>query len=218
MIQAIIFDLDSCLSPGDEPGRQLFQLAFDAITRANHGSHADTALQHAFEDMWRLPYDVVAQKYVFTPAMFPAGWNELLQIEVTTPMFGYGDLSVLKELPARLFLVTSGFRRLQESKIRALGIGPLFAGIYVDAIDEPDHLGKSRLIEDILQYQNLQPEQVLIVGDNPDSELAVGRRLGIPTVQTLRPGVPYGETATYHIRNLHELEKIIELGSDRHRR
>jgi putative hydrolase of the HAD superfamily len=209
VIKAVIFDLDSCLSPADESGRQLFQPAFDAIMRANHGSHSETVLQHAFEDMWRLPFDFVARKYTFTPEMVAAGWNELRQVEVTTPMSGYGDLSALKELHVALFLVTSGFRRLQESKIRALGIRPLFTTIFVDAIDEPDHLGKERLIEEILRSNNLAPREVLIVGDNPDSELAVGHRLGIPTAQTLRPGVPHCATATHHIRSLYELKAIV---------
>jgi putative hydrolase of the HAD superfamily len=208
LIKAIIFDLDSCLSAADEPGRQLFQPAFDAILRANHGSHTEANLKEAFEEMWRLPYDFVARKYAFTPEMLAAGWKELVQVEVTAPMTGYGDLSTLKELTAALFLVTSGFRRLQESKIRALGIRPLFTAIFVDAIDEPEHRGKERLIEDILQSNDLAPRETLIVGDNPDSELAVGQRLGIATVQTLRPGVPYSAGATHHIRSIHELKAI----------
>ena len=135
MTKAIIFDLDSCLSRADEPGQQLFAPAFDAIANANRGSHSTSVLPNAFADMWRLPFDFVAEKYGFTPAMKAAGWGVLTHLEVATPMQGYGDLDVLKELPVKCFLVTSGFRRLQESKIRALGIAPLFAGIYIDAID-----------------------------------------------------------------------------------
>ena len=99
MTKAIIFDLDSCLSAADEPGQQLFALAFDAIIHANQGSHSPSVLQKAFADMWRLPFDFVAEKYGFTPAMRAAGWEVLTQLGVTTPMQGYGDLDVLKELP-----------------------------------------------------------------------------------------------------------------------
>lgn len=116
MTKAIIFDLDSCLSPADEPGQQLFAPAFDAITNANQGSHRPSVLQDAFVDMWRLPFDFVAEKYRFTPDMKAAGWEVLSRLEVTTPMSGYGDLAVLKELPVLKFVVTSGFRRLQDSK------------------------------------------------------------------------------------------------------
>src|SRR5579859_6423934 len=121
MTKGIIFDLDSCLSPADEPGQQLFAPAFDSITKASQGSHSSSILQKAFADMWRLPFDFVAEKYSFTPAMKAAGWQVFARLEVTTPMVGYGDLIFLKDLPGLKFLVTSGFRRLQESKIRALG-------------------------------------------------------------------------------------------------
>jgi FMN phosphatase YigB (HAD superfamily) len=203
--KAIIFDLDSCLSPADEPGQQLFAPAFDAIASANRGSHSASVLQNAFADMWRLPFDFVAEKYRFTPAMKAAGWQVLAQLEVTKRMVGYGDLTVLKELPGLKFVVTSGFRRMQESKIRALGIAPLFTAIYIDAIDQPGYRGKQRIFEDILRDNSLQPDQVLIVGDNHDSEIAAGVRLGIRTVQTIRPGVPRSPAATYHIQTLREL-------------
>ena len=48
------------------------------------------------------------------------------------------------------FLVTSGFRRLQESKVRALGFADWFAAIYIDAIDEPNRRGKHGFFQDIL--------------------------------------------------------------------
>jgi putative hydrolase of the HAD superfamily len=86
------------------------------------------------------------------------------------------------------FLVTSGFRRLQESKVRALGIAHLFAEIHIDAIDEPDRKGKLRIFETILDRNGLRPEEALVVGDNADSEIEAGNRLWIKTVQVLRPG------------------------------
>ena len=211
MTEAIIFDLDNCLSAADEPGQQLLAPAFDGISRANQGSHSPSVLQNAFADMWRHPFDFVAEKHGFTPAMKAAGWEVLVHLEVTNPMQGYGDLSVLSELPVLRFLVTSGFRRLQESKIRALGIAPLFTAIHVDAIDQPGNRGKQRMFEGILYDYRLRPDQVLIVGDNHDSEIGVGIRLGIRTVQTLRPGVPRSPAATHHIQTLHEIKPLLGL-------
>ena len=211
MTKAIIFDLDSCLSAADEPGQQLFVPAFDAITHANQGSHNPSVLQNAFADMWRLPFDFVAKKYGFTPAMKAAGWEMFTHLEITTPMQGYGDLDVLDELPVLRFLVTSGFLHLQESKVRALGIARCFTAIHVDAIDQPVHRGKQAIFEDILRDHRLQPDQVLIVGDNHDSEIAIGARLGIRTVQTLRPGVPRSPSATHHIQTLHQLKPLLTL-------
>ena len=84
-----------------------------------------------------------------------------------------------------------------------------WAAIYIDAIDEPGCRGKQKILETILHDYRLQPEQVLIVGDNHDSELAAGVRLGIRTVQTLRPGVPRSPAATHHIQTLHELKSML---------
>jgi putative hydrolase of the HAD superfamily len=115
----------------------------------------------------------------------------------------------LSELPANRFLVTSGFRRLQESKIRALQLLPQFTAVYIDAIDEHDRLGKLGHFEGILLKQRLTAAEVLVIGDNADSEIAAGARLGMPTVQTLRPGVPFTANATFHVHSLPELKELI---------
>ena len=207
--KALVFDLDNCLAAAKEVGEELFAPAFDAIRQANRGDVSDQVLEEAFADMWRHPLDWVAAKHGFSEAMLAAGWRVLAATEVSRPMYGYGDLAVLAELPAQRFLVTSGFRRLQESKIAALKLAPLFTALYVDAIDEPDRLGKQGLFERLLSDYGFTPEEVLIVGDNADSEIAAGNRLGIRTVQTLRPEVVRASNATFYIHSLGELKELL---------
>jgi putative hydrolase of the HAD superfamily len=141
--------------------------------------------------------------------MLEAGWNAAAKAEVAVPLHGYPDLGALREFPAELFLVTSGFRRLQESKISALRIGQLFAEVHVDAIDEANRKGKRRIFEDIMSSRGLTPDEVLVVGDNPDSEIDAGNQLGIKTVQILRPGVTRGDNASYYIDELAELKDLL---------
>lgn len=210
MTKALIFDLDNCLAAADEVGQQLFAPAFDAIRAANHGTLSEQALTEAFSECWRHPLDWVAAKYGFSEEMLSAGWKIFVKTEVTQPMHGYGDLATLANMPVQRFLVTSGFRRLQESKIRALALERWFTGIYVDAIDEPDRKGKQGLFELILNTYRLKPEEALVIGDNPDSELEVGNRMGIRTVQTLRPGVPRADNATMYIHSLSELNEFLK--------
>jgi HAD superfamily hydrolase (TIGR01509 family) len=209
MIKAAIFDLDNCLSAADEVGAQLFEPAFDAIRKANRSTLTDQALEAAFSDCWRHPLDFVAAKHGFSPEMLAAGWKVFARTEVEVPMHGYPDLAVLAGLPVQRFLVTSGFHRLQESKVNALGIAHLFAAIHIDAIDEPHRKGKRRIFERILEEQGFAPEEVLVVGDSADSEIEAGNRLGIRTVQVLRPGVTRTSTATHHISTLSELKKFL---------
>ena len=209
MIKALIFDLDTCLAAANEVGDHLFAPAFQAVRNANQGAVSEEALSAALADCWRFPFDFIAGKYGFSPAMRSAGFAAFSQIEVRGSMHGYGDLAALAEIPAKLFLVTSGFRRLQESKIKALGITHLFTEIHIDAIDESRPIGKLQVFEAIMQTHRLTPLEVLVVGDNPDSEIAAGNQLGIKTIQILRPGVPPSPAATNHLRTLAELTRFL---------
>ncbi len=208
-MRAIIFDLDHCLAAPDEIDPRLFQPALDAIRAANQGTLSPEALEAALQDTWFLPLDFVAAKHGFSESMLAAGYKAFLEVEVREPMHGYGDLELLRELGEMRFLVTSGFRPLQESKIRALGIAPFFDAIEIDAINEADRKGKQGVFADLLARFNLRPEEVVVVGDNPDSELEAGRRLGIRTVQILRPGVARSSNASDHVRDLAELRSLL---------
>jgi FMN phosphatase YigB (HAD superfamily) len=210
MIKALILDLDNCLAAANEVGEDVFKPAFEAMRNANHGTLTDEQLAEAFEEIWRRPLDFVALKFGFSQEMLAAGWNAFSQTVIETPMKGYGDLAVLRELPFELYLVTSGFRGLQESKVKALQIADLFREIEIDAIDEDDRKGKQGVFASILERKELKPEEVIVVGDNPDSEIEAGNRLGIRTVQILRPGVLRANNATFYIETFHELKTLLE--------
>jgi putative hydrolase of the HAD superfamily len=150
----------------------------------------------------------VAARYSFSRETIAAGWNVFSRLEVDRKLKGYGDLPLLSDLSPKRFLVTSRFRRLQESKIKALQLAALFTAVYVDA-KEQDRLGKIGYFERILRDYGLAATEVLVVGDNGDSEVAIGAHLGLRTVQTLRPGVPYAAIATFHVGSLHELKQLL---------
>lgn len=209
MVRAIIFDLDNCLSPAEEIGAELLEPGFEAIRRANQGTLSEEALAAALADCWRCPLDHVAVKHKFSEAMLAAAWKAFAGLRVEKRMRGYWDLEVLPGLPVRRFLVTSGFRRLQESKVQALGIAGWFERVCIDAIDEPGRKGKEGLFELILRDHGLSREEVWVVGDNPEAELAAGNRLGIVTVQTLRPGVTRAGNATHVVPDLCELRALL---------
>ena len=126
-------------------------------------------------------------------------------------MRGYGDLEELGRLDVKRFLVTSGFRGLQESKIRALGVDRWMEESHVDAIDEGDRRFKRGWFEDIVERHGLRPEDVAVVGDSAASELAAGRELGMRTIQILRPGVERTDDVDAHVRNLGELRDVLGL-------
>ncbi len=209
VIKAVVLDLDNCLAAADEVGRELYESMFAAIRDANDGTVPEASLERALADAWRMPLDAVAWKYGFSAEMLAAGWEVGRQLTIAAPMQGYPDLPLLAELRVMQFVVTSGFRRLQESKVDALDLRGTVAGVYVDAIDEPGRKGKEKIFQEILERHRLHPGSVLVVGDTPESEIEAGNRLGIPTVQILRPGVTRGTNATYYVRDLAGLRDLL---------
>jgi len=208
LIKAIIFDLDNCLAPAKQISEAIYMPAFNAMRAANKDVVTEDNLTKAFADCWRHPLDWVASHYGFSAEMLKAGWDEFSRMEIKEPIYGYEELTILAELPVKRYLVTSGFRKLQESKINLLGIKKLFDKTYVDALDEPNRLGKKGLFELIMRENNFFPSEILVVGDNSDSEIAAGNQLGMRTVQTLRPNVPKGTNATFYVKNLIELQSL----------
>lgn len=206
----LIFDLDNCLAPATAVGETLYAAAFDAICLANDGSVSEATLEAAFEDCWAHALDWVAERHGFTQAMLSDGWKVFEKMEVEPPIEGYDDLRELERIPGDLYLVTSGFRKLQSSKIRALGIAPHFKETFIDAIDDKDRVRKQPRFERIIQSNSLDPSAVVIVGDNEHSEIRAGNQLGLRTVQTMRPGVTRASSATHHVSGLVELRALVD--------
>jgi putative hydrolase of the HAD superfamily len=208
-----IFDLDNCLLDARSVG-PLFEPAFEAIRQANQGALPPDVLEQAIEQCWFTAFNLVAERFGLTDAMREAGLHEFRRMRVTEPLRGYDDIGLLPQIPLRRYLVTSGFRSLQESKIAALGIRPWFAHVLIDDVDEamgaqPGTHGKLAVFERILELEQCQPCEVLVVGDNPLSELGAGRALGATTVQTVRPGVSAWDLADHRIDGLGDLLRML---------
>lgn len=200
-----IFDLDNCLLDARAVG-PLFEPALNAVRQANQGALAPAVLEEALNQCWYTAFDLVAERYGFTETMREAGWRQFSQMQVTAPLQGYSDMGLVPRIPLRRYLVTSGFRRLQDSKIDALGIRPWFEQVVIDAIDDPSGArGKQAIFEQILVREGCAPQAALVVGDNPLSELAAGCALGATTVQTVRPGVAPWALADHQVDGLQGL-------------
>ncbi len=202
--------MDNCLAPATAVGEALYAPAFDAICLANDGSVSESTLEAAFEDCWAHALDWVAERHGFTQAMLSEGWKVFEKMEVEPPMEGYDDLCELERIPGDLYLVTSGFRKLQASKIRALGIVAHFKETFIDAIDDKDRVRKRPRFEWIIQSNSLDPSAVVIVGDNEQSEIKAGNQLGLRTVQTMRPGATSASSATHRVNGLVELRALVD--------
>lgn len=208
-----IFDLDNCLLDARSVGT-LFEPAFEAIRHANQGALAPDVLEQAIGQCWYTAFDLVAERFGFTDAMRDAGLQQFRRMRVTGALQGYPDIALLPRVAMRRYLVTSGFRCLQESKIAALGIRSWFDHVFIDDVDEamdaPAHSrGKLAVFRRILELEACQACEVLVIGDNPLSELGAGRALGATTVQTVRPGVAAWDLADHRVSGLDELLELL---------
>jgi putative hydrolase of the HAD superfamily len=211
MIRLLIFDLDNTLYSARTIPPSVLEPAFTAVRRANAGAAAcdADALERALAACWREPFDVVARRYALPPALYAAWAAEGARLEVTGPLEPYPDVSALARLPLPRLLVTTGYERFQRSKVAALGIGGLFDRILIDALDAPRRPGKEGLFRAILAEWGVAAAEALVVGDSGDSEIAAGGRIGMPTVQVVRPGVVPTDAARFHIASLEELPQVL---------
>jgi FMN phosphatase YigB (HAD superfamily) len=118
------------------------------------------------------------------------GAYECLEIKNPIPMIpGWSALAKrLEKGDLKSALLTSGVWELQARKIKSVrGLQRVFRPIVID--DERCPLGKQRLIGAMLSEWNIEPRQVLIVGDNLKAEIAYGRDFGCKVAHVCVNGV-----------------------------
>jgi FMN phosphatase YigB (HAD superfamily) len=84
----------------------------------------------------------------------------------------------------RLYVVTAGHRRIQQAKIRALGLRRL---PYLHAVFYTGLLAGRGKLDYLRRVQRFEPDpqRILVVGDRPDSEIRAARQLGMWAVRRL---------------------------------
>jgi putative hydrolase of the HAD superfamily len=120
----------------------------------------------------------------------------------------FDDYCLIKKLPVDKFLVTTGFPNLQWSKIRMLGIENDFKCIHVVDPDKSSKMKKD-IFEELIHQYNYQSDEVLVVGDDPESEIKAAKALNLPTF-LFDPTNKYANgTATYQSQRLSAVMELI---------
>ena len=210
VLRAAVFDLDHTLFDPRTLPATLFSSLEARVRAAATGLVPDAVLEAALADAWRMPFDRVAARHRLPDAATIA-WHEAASaVEVTEPLAPYPDvLAGLEQLSLLRFLLTTGFRRLQESKLKQLGLASLFMTVYVDALDPPGPVGKRALLQHLAAEHGLAPPEVMVIGDRADDELAAARALGMVAVQVLRPGVIASPAVRWRIPDLDALPPLL---------
>jgi putative hydrolase of the HAD superfamily len=176
---ALILDLDNTIYPVSSIADHLFKQLFDLIDQYSDNMDYDT-VQRAKDELKKRPFQFVADDCNFSPELKKKGIELLRDISYDLPMKPHNGYEQVKSIPLTKFLVTTGFSKLQWSKIKMLGIEKDFEEIH---IVDPEVSGKTKkdIFQDIMQRHNYKPEDLLVVGDDPGSEIKAARELGIET-------------------------------------
>ena len=179
MKKAIILDLDNTIYPVSSIAEYLFNKVFEFLDSLANELSIDE-IDKAKEEMKRKPYQWVADKYNFSEAAKNKGLDLLKNLEYDLPMQPYEEYKYISDTKIVKFLVTTGFTKLQWSKIKLLGIEHDFKAIYI--VDpEVSSETKKDIFSIIMNTNDFKPEDLLIIGDDPESEIKAAITLGIDT-------------------------------------
>ncbi len=127
---------------------------------------------------------------------------------------------VLRKLRAKyaLGLLTDGFLPAQQLKVQALGIEKYFASIvYTEQLGRESWKPSAAGFEKILRDMGVRPENAVYVADNEEKDFIAPNRLGLATVQILRPARIHtpacaapGAAAHHVIGQIGELPGLVE--------
>jgi putative hydrolase of the HAD superfamily len=176
--KAIIFDLDNTIYSVASIGVKLFDGLFQLIEKDRGFKGAIDDVKDAIQ---RKSFQEVAKAFQFSDELTKAGLAILSDIEYNDVIEPFDDYLLTKQLDYLKFLVTKGFKKLQESKIRQLSLQNDFEAYYIVDPAVSD-LSKKDIFLQIMQQYHLIPEEILVVGDDIHSEIQAAKDLGIDAV------------------------------------
>lgn len=178
MKKAIIFDLDNTIYGAPTIADTLFAGLYQTIKES--GEH-DAEFESIKKDITRKPFQVVAANYAFSKALTQRGMEMLANITYKGPIQYFSDYEVTRALPLEKYLVTTGFKQLQQSKIEGMKINEDFKEIH---IIDPASSSKTKrdVFADIIKRNGYLVNEVLVVGDDLHSEIKAAQDLGIDAV------------------------------------
>lgn len=185
MKKAIFLDLDNTIYPVSSISEKLFKELFAHIERSGEFTGSFDKIK---EEIQRTPFQKVAAYFSFSKQLLAECLNIHKNLTFDEPMKTFDDYAEIRKLPQTKYLVTSGFTKLQNSKVEQLGIKSDFEAIYIIDLQQSKRTKKAIFLQ-ILNEQNYTTDEILVVGDDLESEIKAGKVLGIDTVLYNKLGI-----------------------------
>lgn len=137
----------------------------------------------------------------------------LAMSEISRPLEGARELMNAIKGKAKLGIITNGFTALQQLRLEHTGFDHNFDIVVISeqiGIAKPD----KRLFEhafSLMQQNTVDLSEILMVGDNPHSDVLGGMNAGIDTcwLNTEGDPCPDGILPTYTVSSLFELQDVL---------
>jgi putative hydrolase of the HAD superfamily len=176
--KAIIFDLDNTIYPVQSIADDLFSGLFQLLDESGEATGEMAAIK---EEVKQKPFQWVAGKYGLSKDLIQKVVQLLKGLSVSGDIKPFEDYSKTRSLALEKFLVTTGFTKLQRSKIEKMGLEKDFKEIHVVDPETTTRTKKDIFIE-VLERNGFGPSEVVVVGDDPESEIKAAQELGIKAI------------------------------------
>lgn len=204
----LIFDLDNTIYPVSSIAEELFPPLFRILEKPEYQMSPDILFK-AKQEIMRRPFQKVADEFGFPQQMVRESLEVLRTMKFEGPMRPFDDYLTLKDIPACRFLVTTGFYQLQMSKVKQLQIEQDFEKIFISDPDQ-GNTTKKDIFEDIRAHHAPDPEKIIVIGDDPESEIKAANELGIQTFLLDTNGAFGNVNSTFRANRLAELPVFLE--------
>ncbi|HEX5774445.1 MAG TPA: HAD hydrolase-like protein, partial [Candidatus Paceibacterota bacterium] len=149
MTKGIIFDLDMCILDTHSLTGPFFQPVLDALYNSNLSQELKERIQY---QLWTTSLDDTIDMFSVPETVAESMREAYRQIEVPDGIKSFGDEEYIRDLPVNKILVTTGYRKFQQTKIDKLGIADLFDEIIIDALDyREQRKGKKQIFQELLE-------------------------------------------------------------------
>jgi putative hydrolase of the HAD superfamily len=174
MKKVLILDLDNTIYPAPSIAPKLFEPVYQMI---NESSELKPDAEQIKKDMMKIPFQKVAESYHFPEQLKSEIIEKLRQLKYEGEIKPFEDFEFVKDLNARKFLVTTGFTNMQQSKIDLLNLDDIFDEIYIVDPEITPNKTKGDAFIEIIQKHKFATDDILVVGDDEDSEIKFAKQL-----------------------------------------
>jgi len=203
--KALILDLDNTIYPVAPYAGEMFATFMQLVT--DSGEQQDN-IEGIRKDIMRRGFLIVAATYNFSKQLKQKGNDLFKELTYAGQLEPYEDFRLVRDLPHEKFLVTAGYQKFQQSKIALLKLEKYFKEIHIVDVTTTS-LTKKDVFAGIIDRYRYNLSEVLVIGDDLESEISAGNDLGIDTVVYDKAGFNSGRSVSSLITDYRGLNDFL---------